>query len=167
MDVHARGHELACHTFAHPDVTRLGSKARDADRQANQDFITTHIGDHRLDSFAYPYGAVSISAKAYYARHFLTCRGVYAGVNSGVMDFSDLRAVGIESRHHDMGQVRALIDETRDTNGWLIFFTHDVGPQPSAFGCTPRDLEDVITALKDAKIDIMPVKNAAGLVMSG
>lgn len=167
IDLHASGHELACHSFAHPDVTRLNNSARDADRLANQAFMRKEVKDQVLTSFAYPYGSVSLSAKAYYGQHFTTCRSVYGGVNVGVMDFSDLKAIGIESRHHDMGRVRAMIDAARAQNGWLIFFTHDVSPDPSAFGCTPKDLEDVITALSDANITTLPVKTAAQCVLTG
>jgi peptidoglycan/xylan/chitin deacetylase (PgdA/CDA1 family) len=165
--LHKAGHEIACHTFAHPDVRRLTNTQRKDDADANQTFIREAVGDCALSSFAYPYGAVSLDAKMFYARHFFTCRGVYAGVNSGHMDFSELRAVGIESRQHDMGRVRALIDEAKTSKGWLIFFTHDVGLEPSAFGCTPKDLEDVIVALQDAQVETVPVKAGAARAMFG
>jgi peptidoglycan/xylan/chitin deacetylase (PgdA/CDA1 family) len=165
--LHKAGHEIACHTFAHPDVRRLTPSQRQEDIEANQRFMRETLGDCALSSFAYPYGAVSLNAKMFYARHFFTCRGVYAGLNSGLMDFSELKAIGIESRQHDMGRVRALIDEAKASNGWLIFFTHDVGPDPSAFGCKPKDLEDVIGALQDAKVETMPVKAGAARAMFG
>lgn len=160
------GHELACHSFAHPDTRKIDDVTRLADIKANADFMATHIGDVNLTSFAYPYGAVSLSNKAFYAKQFSSCRGVYGGVNAGTMDFSDLLAVGIESRKHDMGRVRALIDEAVARNGWLIFYTHDVEVNPSGFGCTPKDLEDVIQALCDAKIETLPVRDAAIRVRS-
>lgn len=165
--LHEAGHEIACHSFAHPFVTRLNTAVRDQDRLANADFIAQTLGDVRLSSFAYPYGAVSLSAKAYYARHFFTCRGVYRGLNRGRVDFGDLRAIGIERRQHDMGHVRALIAEAVATQAWIIFFTHDVGPDPSAYGCRPQDLEDVIAALHDAKVETLPVKAAAAKLMFG
>jgi peptidoglycan/xylan/chitin deacetylase (PgdA/CDA1 family) len=167
ITLHKAGHEIACHTFAHPDTTRINDETRAQDLASNATFMRGHVGDVVLSSFAYPYGAVSIGAKAFYSKQFFTCRGVYAGVNSGLMDFSDLRAVGIESRQHDMGRVRALIDEAKAKTGWLIFFTHDVGPDPSAFGCTPKDLQDVIIALSDAGIETLPVKAAAARSMFG
>jgi peptidoglycan/xylan/chitin deacetylase (PgdA/CDA1 family) len=167
IDLHKAGHELACHSFAHPNVTAIDDVVRSLDIEKNQAFVRQHVGDAALSSFAYPYGAVSIGAKTYYAKRFLTCRGVYAGVNSGIMDFSELLAVGIESRQHDMGRVRALIDEAKAKNGWLIFFTHDVGPQPSDYGCKPKDLEDVIDALKAASIETLPVKAAAAAALFG
>jgi peptidoglycan/xylan/chitin deacetylase (PgdA/CDA1 family) len=167
MKLHEHGHEIACHSFGHPNVTQISDQARGADSDANVAFMRDHVGDVALSSFAYPYGAVSLGAKAFYARRFFTCRGVYAGVNSGLMDFSELLAVGIESRQHDMGRVRALIDQAIAKNGWLIFFTHDVGPDPSAYGCTPKDLEDVIIALADAKIETLPVKAAGARAFFG
>jgi peptidoglycan/xylan/chitin deacetylase (PgdA/CDA1 family) len=167
IDLHKAGHEIACHSFAHPNVTKIDDGVRGQDIESNQAFMRDHIGDVALSNFAYPYGAVSIGAKHYYAKRFFTCRGVYAGVNTGIMDFSELLAVGIESRQHDMGRVRALIDEAKAKNGWLIFFTHDVGPEPSDYGCKPGDLEDVIDALNAANIETLPVKAAAAAVMFG
>jgi peptidoglycan/xylan/chitin deacetylase (PgdA/CDA1 family) len=165
--LHEAGHELACHTFAHPDTRTIDHATRLADIKANADFMRTNVGDVALTSFAYPYGAVSLDNKGFYAKQFSSCRGVYGGVNTGTMDFSDLLAVGIESRKHDMGRVRALIDKAVAQNGWLIFYTHDVGVTPSGFGCTPKDLEDVIIALSDAKIETVPVRDAAARVRFG
>ena len=158
------GHELACHTFGHPNVVVLDDTARRDDARANSEFMTGQIGTPPPSSFAYPFGRVSGAAKAFYSQHFTSCRGVYAGVNSGIMDFSELRAVGIESRNHDMGRVRAYIDEAKANNGWLIFFTHDIDNVPTQHGCRPHDLEDVIQALNDANIATMPVRDAAALV---
>ncbi|MFN9149163.1 MAG: polysaccharide deacetylase, partial [Hyphomonadaceae bacterium] len=140
---------------------------RDQDRQANADFMRKTLGDVMMTSFAYPYGAVSLAAKAYYARQFFTCRGVYRGLNTGRVDFSELRAIGIERRQHDIGKVRDLVAEAKARHAWIIFFTHDVGPDPSDYGCTPQNLEDVITTLKDAGIETLPVKAAAAKVMFG
>jgi peptidoglycan/xylan/chitin deacetylase (PgdA/CDA1 family) len=167
IQLNKNGHEIACHTFGHPDITKIDDEARTIDLKLNAEFMRRHVGDVALSSFAYPYGTVSISAKAFYARRFLTCRGVIGGVNSGVVDFSDLLAVGIRSEKHDMGRVRSLIDRAKAKNGWLIFFTHDVSAEPSSFGCTPRDLGDVIEALALADIETLPVKAAAARVMSG
>ena len=161
------GHEIACHTFGHPNVVDLTDAARARDVAANAEFVTRDVGASAPTSFAYPFGRVSGKAKAFYSQQFTTCRGVYAGVNSGTMDFSELRAVGIESRSHDMGRVRAYIDAAKAHNGWLIFYTHDVDDQPTAHGCRPRDLEDVIGALADAGIATLPVRNVAATILAG
>jgi peptidoglycan/xylan/chitin deacetylase (PgdA/CDA1 family) len=160
------GHEIACHTFGHPNVVALDDAARATDAAQNAQFMVEQVGTMKPTSFAYPFGRVSGAAKAFYSSQFLTCRGVYAGINAGTLDFSELRAVGIESRSHDMGRVRSLIDEAKAKNGWLIFFSHDVGPEPTAHGCTPKDLEDVLIALADAGIATLPVRDAAQRVLA-
>lgn len=159
------GHEIACHTFGHPNVVNLQDSERAKDVAENADFIVGQVSTHIPTSFAYPFGRVSGRAKAFYAGHFLSCRGVYAGVNAGTMDFSELRAVGIESRSHDMGRVRAYIDEAKAKNGWLIFFTHDVDDNPTPHGCRPNDLENVIQALADAGLATLPVRDVASRVL--
>jgi peptidoglycan/xylan/chitin deacetylase (PgdA/CDA1 family) len=160
------GHEIACHTFGHPNVVAIDDAARAKDADLNAAFVIDQVGAPKPVSFAYPFGRVSGAAKAFYSGRFASCRGVYAGVNAGMMDFSELRAVGIESRSHDMGRVRALIDEAKAKNGWLIFFSHDVDANPTAHGCTPRDLEDVIGALADAAIETVTVAQAATRVLN-
>ena len=159
------GHEIACHTYGHPNVVNLDNTARLKDAAANASFIQEQVCTIAPSSFAYPFGRVSTKAKAFYSQQFLTCRGVYSGVNHGTMDFSELRAVGIESRSHDMGRVRDYIDKAKATNGWLIFFTHDVDPNPTPHGCRPCDLEDVILALQDANIATLTVRDAAQRVI--
>jgi len=78
-----------------------------------------------------------------------------------------LRAIGIERRQFDLGRVRDLIAEAKARHAWIIFLTHDVGPDPSDYGCTPQNLEDVIMLLKDAGIETLPVKAAAAKAMFG
>jgi peptidoglycan/xylan/chitin deacetylase (PgdA/CDA1 family) len=161
------GHEIACHTFGHPNVVNLQNKERAKDVAENAAFVVQQVGVQIPTSFAYPFGRVSAAAKAFYSASFTSCRGVYAGVNAGTMDFSELRAVGIESRSHDMGRVRAYIDEAKAKNGWLIFFTHDVDDNPTPHGCRPKDLDDVIQALSDGGVATLPVRDVAGAILKG
>ncbi len=165
--LHAAGHEIACHTFAHPRVTRIDDAAREADRRRNAGFVQEALGDVQLSSFAYPYGAVSPGAKRFYGERFLTCRGVRWGLNHDVADFADLRAVALERRLHDRVRLREVIAKAVETRAWMIVFTHDVEADPSPWGCTPGDLEDLLTALSDARVPVAPAKAAAAEVLFG
>lgn len=165
--LHGAGHEIACHTFAHPNVTRLDDAARAADAARNAGFVRETLGDVMLSSFAYPYGAISPGAKRFYGRRFATCRGVRRGLNAGVVDFADLRAIGVERRQHDRVRLREEIAAAAETNAWIIFFTHDVEPDPSAWGCTPGDLDDLLAGLRDSNVETLTVKAAAARVMFG
>jgi peptidoglycan/xylan/chitin deacetylase (PgdA/CDA1 family) len=131
--LHHGGHEIGCHTYTHSNVTKLSPQARQDETKANQEFVHSALGDVVLSSFAFPYGGVSLGAKAVCARNFFTCRGVHFGLNQGIVDFRELAAIGIESRSFDLVRIRDLIDRARDTHAWLIFFTHYAGPDPAPF----------------------------------
>jgi peptidoglycan/xylan/chitin deacetylase (PgdA/CDA1 family) len=161
------GHEIGCHTYAHQDATLVGHGARRRDHAANQAFAAEALGGDRLITFAYPYGSTSFRSKLFYSRRFMACRGVFAGLNVGVIDLAELRAVPIESHAFDISRVRALAAEAKDRAAWLIFFTHDVQPEPSPYGCRREELDQVVGALADAGIEVLPVREAAARVLAG
>jgi peptidoglycan/xylan/chitin deacetylase (PgdA/CDA1 family) len=163
----AAGHEIGCHTFAHQDATLVGEAARKRDHAANQAFAGEALGGELPATFAYPYGSTSIRSKLFYSKRFLACRGVFAGLNAGVIDFSELRAVPIESHRFDQARLTDLVAEARERAAWLVFFTHDVAPDPSPFGCRRKELEAVIGALADAGVEVLTVKAAAARVLAG
>jgi peptidoglycan/xylan/chitin deacetylase (PgdA/CDA1 family) len=165
--LHRSGHELACHGYAHPDVRRIDEAGWQADIAANAAFISGQVGAPAPVSFAYPYGAVSIPAKRHYGSAFATARGVCAGVNAGQVDFSELLAIGLERRKFDLSRINSLIAQAKQRAGWLIFYSHDVGDDPTAYGCAPDQLQAVIAALKGAEMPVLPVAEAAQRVQFG
>jgi peptidoglycan/xylan/chitin deacetylase (PgdA/CDA1 family) len=165
--LHAAGHEIACHTFGHPNVTFLSDAALEADRQQNATFVSGLVGDYQMSSFAYPYGFNTWSSMDFYKHKFETARGVYDGVNVGAMDFAQLLAVGLQGRDYDRGRIKDRIAKAKEQNGWIIFFTHDVCPDPSGFGCTPGQMEDTLTDLAAAGLPVLTVKDGAARVRAG
>lgn len=161
------GHEIGCHSFTHADVTHLSLQDRDAERLQNQAYFAALAPETDLVSFAYPYGQVSVGAKGYYAKRFFTARGVMPGINSGIVDFAELRAISLTHKGFDLEAVRALIARAVAHSGWLVFFTHDVDVSPTPYGCRPEELQAVIDLLREARIDILPVKAAAARCMFG
>jgi len=161
------GHEIGCHTYAHQDATRVGHAARLRDHETNQAFAAGALDGQRPSTFAYPYGSTSLRSKLFYSKRFLACRGVYPGLNAGVIDLAELRAVPIESHRFDLGRIRDLAAQAEDRAAWLIFFTHDVSPEPTPYGCRPAELAAVVGALADAGIEVLPVKDAAARVLAG
>jgi peptidoglycan/xylan/chitin deacetylase (PgdA/CDA1 family) len=162
------GHEIGCHTFAHQDASLAREADRQRDHEANRSFAADALEGDVPATFAYPYGSTSIRSKLFYSKRFLACRGVLAGVNAGVIDFAELRAFGLEShRGFDSARVADLVAEARERAAWLVFFTHDISPDPSPFGCRREELEVVIGALADAGVDVLPVKDAAARVLAG
>jgi peptidoglycan/xylan/chitin deacetylase (PgdA/CDA1 family) len=157
----AAGHEIGCHTFGHIRLPAFTPQQVEDDLLRNRDFVSRILGDYRMTSFAYPHGQASIAAKNLIGRHFPAARGIWFGVNKWRVDFAQLRAVSLEQSFERRARVLNTLDEAQATNGWVLFFTHDVSETPSRYGCRPGDLARVIEAVLDRGIDILPLKSAA------
>jgi peptidoglycan/xylan/chitin deacetylase (PgdA/CDA1 family) len=154
------GHEVACHTYGHVKVqsqTRLGL-TRETLRcfEALRDIC----GDAVTDNFAYPFGNVSFPYKFELGRHLKSCRSIYAGFNSGVIDLAMLRSFELYDRTSTEESVGAILDHAIATNAWVIFYTHDVMPGPSWIGCSPSHLEMAVKAAQDRGIPCLAVDDA-------
>ena len=158
---HRAGHEIACHTFHHLDCGRNQTGALLADVDENAAAIEGLTGGYVPTNFAFPFGGISMSAKSALSRRFASCRGIGAGVNAGTADFADLRANRVRESAADGHIYRRLIDEARATDGWLIFYTHDVVDAPSPYGCTPGQLDQVV-AYAAATCPVLPVRDVIG-----
>lgn len=163
----ARGHEVGCHTFDHLRLGTASGAEIDATLAKNEAFIREVLGDFRFGSFAYPYGDADLRSKAIMGDRFPLARGIHAGVNAGAVDMAQLKAIPIETRNFGQVDFDGLIAQAKATNGWLVFFGHDVREQPTAYGCTPEQLSSIVGKVKDAGIEILPVKSAAARVVFG
>jgi peptidoglycan/xylan/chitin deacetylase (PgdA/CDA1 family) len=156
----ANGHEVAQHTFAHVHCTELTAEAILADRAKN----AAALAPIEARNFAYPFGDVNGSVKALLRQHFTSCRGIRDGINGRRTDLGDLKANRIYSRL-GVGKLMPLIKRAAQTDGWVIFYTHDVAPVPSPYGCTPDALRQVIDAVGEAGLAVGTVSDGlAGLL---
>lgn len=163
----AAGHEIGCHSYSHEHGPLLSSRLLKDDFARNEAFLTDMLGDHRSGSFAYPYGDVSPRTKTLAARTFPVARGIRAGVNQGMIDLAELKAVPLEARSWTAADVERLIDEAVAAKGWIVFFSHDVAEDPTPYGCTPAMLDHALERLGAAGIEIMPVKSALARAVFG
>lgn len=163
-EIQDAGHEIGCHTFSHQYGTGVSSKALDEDVARNQAFVADLLGDYPLSSFAYPYGDVSPRTKLLFSSRFPTSRGIRRGVNAGLIDLAQLKAIGLEHQAWDPAAIEGAVAQAAHRNGWIIFFTHDVSDDPSPYGATPEMLDHALSAVREAGIDILPVKHALARV---
>lgn len=154
------GHEVGCHTFSHLSALRATPGAYAADLDRNAYWVAERLDGHVMTTFAWPYGDVSLTAKAVAAERFKLARGVRDGVNAGRADRAAAQAIGLESRRLPGYDLEALMAETANRRGWLIAYGHDVMDGPTPYGCTPDDLDRVIRLAKAAGLDILPVGQA-------
>lgn len=163
----SRGHEIGCHTYDHLRVVFENSDQIERTLARNAQFVREVTGDVVMTSFAYPFGHVNASRKIMLGRRFAVARGIHPGVNSGMVDMSQLKAVPLERRSFDNTDFDAYIAACKDGPGWLVFFGHDVEDDPSPYGCTRAQLQSVLDRVLAAGIEILPIKNAAARVMFG
>ena len=63
--------------------------------------------------------------------------------------------------------MEGLILENAKRKSWLIFYTHDVRPEPSRYGCTPELLEAAVSSAVHSGSRILTVREALAEVGVG
>ncbi len=139
-----KGHELASHTFSHISCRSVSCSAFREDVRKGRKAIEEVTG---LDSpnFAYPLGHVTLQAKRTLGLDLGSARGIVPGFNGPAVDLNLLRANSLYGDLEGADRAEELIVENTKRKAWLIFYTHDVRPNPSAFGCTPALMEFVVS----------------------
>jgi peptidoglycan/xylan/chitin deacetylase (PgdA/CDA1 family) len=160
VELHRRGHEIACHTFSHVRTTDLDAAGLTAEIEQNRRYLLGLDPSIQIENFAYPYGLGSVWRKAQLAKTFRSSRGIVPGVNSGVVDLQYLRSTPLIDRNIDREGIDRVFDELIATNGWLIFYGHDVATEPSPYGCTPSLLRHALDAASSRSVRIMTVADA-------
>jgi peptidoglycan/xylan/chitin deacetylase (PgdA/CDA1 family) len=158
--LHDQGHEIGCHTFSHVPVERLNARALTEECRRNRESLHDVCPDIRITNFCYPYGRASLTRKRELEQHFDTCRGIYEGINAATIDLGMLRVIELYDRTLTPEKLRNVLRETRDRNGWLIFYTHDVATPPSWIGCSPRLLQTVVAAVQTEGLQCLTIRDA-------
>jgi peptidoglycan/xylan/chitin deacetylase (PgdA/CDA1 family) len=160
VDLHRRGHEIACHTFSHARATDLTAEAMAAELEKNRNYLLSLAPSIQIENFAYPYGTGSVFRKGQLGKAFRTSRSVLPGVNSGTVDLQYLRSSPLIDQEIDADGIDRVFDEAVATNGWLIFYGHDVEDEPSPYGCTPALLRHALHAAARRKMPTLSVASA-------
>ena len=76
-----------------------------------------------------------------------------------------LNAMSVEVRSFTKEKLAAAIAGAQHNNGWISFYTHEVCDSPSEYGATPAMLDDVLKALAQARIDVLPMREAVAVAL--
>lgn len=139
-----RGHELGCHTYAHCHAYETSAAEFEASILRNGRALRELAPSARLDSLSYPISCPRPGVKRAAARHFRGARAGGQTMNRERVDLDNLQAFFLEQSRDQPEQIRAAIDMTCASGGWLIFATHDVSAEPTRFGCTPALFRDTV-----------------------
>jgi peptidoglycan/xylan/chitin deacetylase (PgdA/CDA1 family) len=160
VDLHRRGHEVACHTYSHSRAIDLDTHAMSVEMERNRRYFSALDPSIRLENFAYPYGQGSLLRKRQLARSFRSSRGILPGVNSGTVDLHYLRAFPLIECEISRDGVDRAFNEAVEKSGWLIFYSHDVEAAPSPYGCSPALLRHALGAAARRDIPIVSIAEA-------
>jgi peptidoglycan/xylan/chitin deacetylase (PgdA/CDA1 family) len=160
--LHAAGHEIGCHTFGHDSVLRLAGPALIDSLDRNARWVAERLDGYRMQTFAYPFGDASLSAKRVLRDRFDLARGVREGLSLGREDRMLIKSFGMESRRLPGYDLATMMAEAATNKGWLTAYAHDVSDHPTPYGCTPADLDRVLTLAKQAGLTILPIGQAWG-----
>jgi peptidoglycan/xylan/chitin deacetylase (PgdA/CDA1 family) len=139
------GHELASHTFSHISCRSVSVERFRSDVEKGRRVIENITGQSDSGNFAFPFGQITVNAKRAVGRVVASSRGIMGGFNGPVIDLNMLRANSLYGGQSNRAKVRDLITENERQQSWLIFYTHDVSPTPSPYGCTPELLEYAVS----------------------
>jgi len=160
VELHRKGHEIACHTFSHARTPDLDAAALAAEIEHNRRYLLALDPSIQIRNFAYPYGLGSVSHKRRLRKVFHSSRGIIPGVNSGTVDLQFLRATPLIDKHIDRDGIDRAFNEAIAKNGWLIFYGHDVATSPSPYGCSPSLLQHALDAASQRNVQILSVADA-------
>src|ERR1017187_7255758 len=147
-DIHSllqEGHELASHTFSHISCRSVSGSIYQDDVDRGRKGIADVAGVADSGNFAYPFGDVTLKIKRTLGPRMCSSRSIIPGLNGPDVDLNLLRANRLYGDLDQFGEARELILENEKRKSWLIFYSHDVCPRPSQYGCTPSLLESTVS----------------------
>ncbi len=109
-------------------------------------------------NFAYPYGHMTLGTKKALEPIATSCRSNFPGLNGPEIDLNQLLSNRLYGGIENAGAAEALVRKSVEGRNWLIFYTHDVRPEPSQYGCTPELFEAAVAAAVHAGCRIMTVE---------
>jgi peptidoglycan/xylan/chitin deacetylase (PgdA/CDA1 family) len=163
----AAGHEIGCHGFGHQPVPTLSPLALAEDAERNAEFLKPFLKGGHARSYAFPYGAASVRGKKFLKGRFCNMRGVHPGINQGKVDLAQLQAMSIETRNWNASAIARAVHQAQHNHGWLVFYSHDISDHPTPYGATPAMLREVLERLKEARIPVLPMREAVRMALGG
>lgn len=162
-----RGHELGCHTFDHKNPRDTKPHLFIQSVTKNSQELSKYFPEMSFLSHAYPISGPRPVTKKKLAKLFKCCRGGGQNFNTGSVDLNLIKSYFLDSRiQHSIDGVKKLIDENVESNGWLIFATHDIEDKPSRYGCSKSFFEEVVKYSAQSGARLLPVGKACSLINS-
>ncbi len=163
----ASGHEIACHSDTHPDLTTLDTNQLTKElSHCKQTFSKYGI----VNNFASPFGHSNSTTIASIKNYFLSHRNTDGDITNGVND-KDVNTKQNLDRYNIISasirsdttieELRQAVDYTIKNNGWLVLTYHQIEDSSnSTFGLDPDSLDSQLSYLSSAPIKIVTMQQA-------
>ncbi len=155
-DLSSQGHELACHTLDHVSCFSVPTADFVLACAENRDNAAVMLAGQKLHNFSFPFGDVNLAAKRLLRSAYVTCRSIEPGMNRDPVDLAFVRANRMYSGL-PLEPLERLICANAECDGWLVFYTHDIGANPSPYGCTPDYFEHVLRCALNSGAEVLTV----------
>lgn len=159
-----KGHEIGCHTYSHIKSGKASAKVYEQDLLKNKKYFADNF-KLALENFSYPNGSVGLWNKPLVNRTFASARTTCFGINVNPVDLGFLLAYKLYSSKMNQDDIDALINLAVKLKGWLIFYSHDVCPQPAGGGCKPELLEYAISRAVHSGAYVLNIKQALAKIL--
>jgi len=152
------GHEIASHTFDHPDLTKLAGKDLTRQLKASHDGLTRCF--QPATDFASPFGAANERTIAAEKSYYQTARSTEVGFNSpDTLNAYQLKVQNVRS-DTSPAQLQAWLDTASANHEWLILVYHQVITGGGEYSRTPADFEADLGSIKASGIAVKTVHDA-------
>lgn len=158
------GHEIGCHTYSHPAVSRISLDRLDAEIERNSSVLRKIDPGIGVRNFAYPYGDLSLRSKRFLQTRFDSCCCVHPGINRGIADLGALKAWPLVDAAIDRAEVATLIASAVQSSGWLIFYSHEVADRPNRYGVSPDLLEFAVATARQSGCGLGTIADGLKLI---
>ncbi len=162
------GHEIACHTMTHTDLTTLDDAGLEYQLGQCKSILTKDFGI--ISDFASPYGAADEHTNAVTAKYFDSQRNTNGDPTNGVSNldvnvedgFQRFNIIGVTVRHDTtIKELQDLVKFARANNGWLVLTYHQADDANSSqFAVDPAQLEKQLAYLSSTNVRIVTVHEA-------
>jgi peptidoglycan/xylan/chitin deacetylase (PgdA/CDA1 family) len=164
VDLHHRGHQIACHTWSHLRAARGQERHLVEDCRRNREALSEILDGAPVEDFSFPFGTFSYRAKRALGREYASLRSIDSGLNVRTADLRLLYGHALAVDRFDEAELTELLDRCAAERGWLVLYTHGVDPTPDAFSVTPGQFARAIELATTRPLDLLPIADARAVI---
>jgi peptidoglycan/xylan/chitin deacetylase (PgdA/CDA1 family) len=161
------GHEIACHTVSHPDLTTLDDKHLREQLTGCKTELTARFGS--VTNFASPYGAETGHTLNEISKVIGSQRNTNGELGDGINDedvntrdnFNVYDIIGITVRQDTtIDQLKVLLAYAKAHNAWIVLTYHQADDEDSKYALDIHNMQKQLEFLSKSDIRIVTVNQA-------